>query len=716
MTEAQPRNQLDPAKNISITVNQTGGRFAPGASQAGVVVKDSVVTLQVQQIQSLHQLPAPPADFTGRKAELEKLRTVVAVAGSGGALIAGMGGVGKTALALVLAHELRERYSDAQFYVDLRGATEKPAEPREALEHVIRGFVGLEAKLPASEGELAALYRSRLDGQRVLLLLDNARSAEQVAPFLPPPGCLLLVTSRWKFFVRDLHELDLDALSPDDAQALLLKIAERIGEDAAAVAEVCANLPLALTLAGTWVREHRTTAPAAYVRRCHDVAMRLQLTGTDLALQVSYDTLKESNGGEALQAAWRMLAVFPGTFDLNGAAAVWGKFDGVESEEAAQAAVEDRMTVLVNASLLDWDDAKRRYRLHDLAREFARAKMFALSAGSGRSAEQDAAGRRHAEHYMQVLSAANDLYLTGNKGIGSGLALFDGEFANIEAGRAWAVARAEADDGAARLGEQYARSAWNVLDLRLHGREHIRWLEQALAAARRLNDREAQGALLGNLGTAHFSLGETRRAIEYNELALAIDRELGDRRSVGHDLGNLGNAYADLGETRRAIEFHEQALAALREIGDRRGEGNALGNLGIAYADLGETRRAIDLYEQQLAIAREIGSRYGEAVALGNLGDVYASLGETLRVIKYNEQALDIAREIGDQRGEADALSHRALALADLGEREQAIADAEAALKIYLAIEDPHAEIPRKRLAEWKAEGAQGAGMSGPAE
>ncbi|MCG3153475.1 MAG: Photosystem I assembly protein Ycf3 [bacterium] len=217
----------------------------------------------------------------------------------------------------------------------------------------------------------------------------------------------------------------------------------------------------------------------------------------------------------------------------------------------------------------------------------------------------------------------------------------------------------------------------------------IEFYEQALAIRREIGDRAGEGADLGNLGICYDNLGQTRRAIEFHEQALAISREIGDRRGEGNDLGNLGTCYSALGQTRRAIEFHEQALAIAREIGDRRGEGADLGNLGLCYSALGQTQRAIEYYEQALAISREIGNRTSEGNQLGNLGLCYSALGQTRRAIEFYEQALAIAREIGDRRGEGTRLGNLAEMLIDEGRYAEAIKLAQESAKIKDEIGQP---------------------------
>ncbi len=625
----------------------------------------------------IHQVPRPPADFTGREDELKELLSAIEVGGVTISGLQGMGGIGKTVLACRLVELLKPRYPDAQFFLDLKGASSQPLTVAEALAHVVRAYHPA-AKLPDSESELRGLYLSVLDGQRALLLMDNAASAEQVEPLIPPDGCLLLVTSRQHFTVPGLAAKNLDTLSAADARKLLLTIAPRIETQADEIAALCGHLPLALRLAATAMVTYRNLSPADYVRRLRD-RQRLQLI--DASLSLSYELLSE-----ALRERWRWLAVFPDTFAGDAAAAVWE----VEVDEA-----QDILAELMATSLVEWNETSGRYRQHDLSRLFADAKL---------SAEERAVGqKRFATHFRDVLAVTKELYKEGGESLLRGLALFDLEWGNIQAGHAWVAAQADvADTDVAQLSMTYPDAGVYVLDLRQHSREQIRWLEIALTAVRRLQDRKREGVVLGNLGLAYFDLGETRHAIQFHEQDLTIAREIGDRRGEGAALGNLGRAYFTLGEINRAIQFFEQALLIDREIGDRRGESAALGNLGLAYVDLGEIRRAIQFHEQALLIDREIGDRRREGADLGNLGIAYVALGETSRAIQFFEQQVAIVREIGDRRGEGNALWNISLTLDQLGERAQAIQYAEQALTIREQIEDPNVAKVRAQLAAWR--------------
>lgn len=609
-------------------------------------------------VAAVRSIPAPPRDFTGRA---DDLRTLLAAFERGATItgVRGLGGIGKTALAYKLAESLASRYPDGNVFIPLYGVRPQPVAPDDAMKTVLRAVLGEEARLPEGGDALGNRYRSALHGKRLLLLFDDAKDRAHVEPLLPPASCGVLITSRQKFALPGLQPRDLDALPPEDARALLLAICPRIGALADELARVCGCLPLALRAAGSALAERIDLSPAAYRRRLEQAQARLSLI--DASLSLSYELLPPEQ-----QARWALLAVFPADFDAAAAAAVWSM-----DADAAQDALSD----LVKWSVVDFSispsqegkptldlresgGGEGRYRLHDLARLCAAARMEA--------AARDAAELRHAKHYQQVLWFANNLYLQGNDAFLRGLLLFDKEWLNIQQGQRWATANVSKNTEIAELCSNFAGTG-SILNLRLHPRQYVEWLQAALDAARQSKNRQAEGVHLGNLGIAYRDLGEPRRAIEYYEQCLLLYREIGDRRGEGSDLNNLGVAYLTLGEPRRAIEYYEKCLLLHREIGDRRGEGSALGNLGLAYSDLGAPRHAIEYYEKCLLLHREIGDRLGEGNDLFNMS----------------------------------------LVLNELGERAQAIQLASAALAIYAQIEDPHTDMVRRALAAWQAAQAE---------
>jgi len=672
---------------------QTGGthaeRDAVGRDQIGTIIYQTLAPTPAptQTPTPLHQLPPPPADFTGRTTELRELHAAIEKGGIHISGLQGQGGVGKTALALKLAAELAPNYPDAQIYLDLKGVSEKPLTAAEAMSHVLRTFHP-EAKLPEKEEDLRAQYLSVLHNKHALLLMDNAKDAAQLKSLIPPDGCMFLVTSRNHFKLPGLYQKDLNTFPPDEATKFLLEIEPRIKLEAEAIAKLCGYLALALRLAATAIAEHGDLDPTDYRGKLADERQRLKLLGgkegesVEASIALSYNLLDEE-----AKKHWRMLSAFADTFDAAAAAAVW---------EADEDAAKQTLGYLKQLSMLEWNDSTKRYSLHDLMRAFARGKL--------NEEEGQAAALRHAQHYLRVIRSADGLYQQGGESMMRGLALFDQEWGNIQAGQSWAAAHSESDREAATLCSDYPDRATYLLSLRQHPRERIRWREAALAVARELKDREGEAIHLGNLGLAHFWLGDYPRATQCYEQALAIAREISDRPSEGRALGNLGNTYHSLGEHPRAIEYYKQYLTIAREVGDRRDEANALGGLGISYRSLGEYRHAIEHYEETLSIVRGMGDRHGEGNALGKLGNAYAELDEHRRAIEYHKQHLAIAREIGDRRGEGNALWNMSLALDELGDGRKAIEHAGAALKIFEEIEHPNAETVRKQLDVWRSD------------
>ena len=622
---------------------------------------------------ALHQLRPSSRNFVGREKELTEVRGDLE---SGFTIfgVQGMPGVGKTELALRLAEEFQGHY-DAQLFLDLKGFTEgqKPVTPAEAIAQVIRAYYP-DFRMPFSEDELRGHYLSVLHGKSTLIVLDNVRDEKQVEKLVPPTSIgttwLMIVTSRNQLYLDGMRQIDLNVLSLEEAETLLKSIAPRIGGHAAEIAQLCGYLPLALqTAASTLNTRGRDLTPPEYAQRLKGAKKRLELVAA--SLNVSYDLLDES-----LQWRWRALSVFPGSFEEGAAAAIWQVPLGDEAK--------DTLGELLAASLVGYDEAARRYRLHDLLRDFAAMRLS--------NNESEALQLRHAQHYCGVLYQASDLYRAGGEKVKQGLARYDRERNNIEKGQAWAESSADKHSAALQLCVDYPHAGHHFLDLRLHPNVMIHWLEVQLNSAQRLKRLDREGFALGKLGTAYHDLGEARKAIGYHEQSLLIDRKLSDRHNEGRSLSNLGLAYDSLGEPRKAIELYEKALVISREMGDRSGQGNALSNLGLAHYHLGETRQAIKFYNQALVVLREIGDRRGESIALNNLGIAYYSLSETRKAIELHEEALAISHEIGDRSGQGNALGNLGSAYQHSGETQRAIEFYEQHLTIAREIGDRSGE------------------------
>ena len=627
------------------------------------------------------QIPPPPGDFTGQEEEIEE---TLAYFDRGLAIssIKGMGGIGKTDLAKKLAQILKGRFPDGQIMIGLMGASEPPLPAIDAMRKVVQLYVSAD-RVPKEDDEISGLYQSVLSGKYLLLLLDNARDGEQVEPLLPPPNCAVIVTSRQDISLPGMQAIRLDEMKPEKAEELLKRIVQTGRSIKGAndttwkeIARLCGYLPLALRLAGTFLANTRDLDLEDYAERLQDERSRLEHIdkgsaekGVQASLHLSYSRLPTEAA-----AVFRMLSVFPADFD-SGAEVVICQDEGHE-----------QLSELLRWNLVDYQEETRRYRLHDLVRIYAKNQLE-----KDGEADTGKAHQLHSAYYLAVLQRANNLLLSGGTSQGSGLKLFDLEWPNISAGQNRARILSSVSPECSEICSNYAGQG-SILNLRLHPRENIQWLEAALDCARRTGNKKAEGAHLGNLGSAYAALGDARKAIDYYEQRLVIAREIGDRRGEGNALGNLGLAYAALGDARNSIDYYEQRLVIAREIGDRRGEGNALGNLGLAYAALGDARNSIEYHEQALVIAREIGDRMGEGNALGNLGLAYAALGDARKAIEYREQQLVIARKIGDRRGEGNAQGNLGSSHYVLGDARKAIDSYDQALAISKEIGDKRNE------------------------
>ena len=666
---------------------------------------------------SPHMLRPLVGDFTGRTKEIESLMGYLSKADKTGciAVICGMGGVGKSELALKVADRLRERHPDTDLMFELQPGGQGLT-PEEVLATVVRAFRP-EEKLSDDLAGLQAMYRQVMTGKRGLLLLDNAAGPEQVRPLLPAAaGWAVLVTTRMRFSLPGAKLCDLELFPLDDAVALLYPLFGDGGRDdlvqaqegyrethpeaaqlwdspLGELAELCGRLPLAMRVAAGHLTSY-TDVPLDHYLKQLGTARRKHLAAPgepDVAAVLGLSVQRLEAEDPSLARRWRELAVFPAPFDWTAAAAVWGELaatpaDDVRVWPALKPLTEEEtraaLSALVQRNLAEYERETATYSLHDLLREWALDTTAVAMLEGPRMC--------HAWHYLRMGNAANDLYEQGGEQMVEGLRRFEAAWPHLAA--AFAGLQGRQDRDAIRWLNEFPNAVADVLDLRVTSRRKISFLKAAVGAAQQLGDRQDAGNHLGNLGAAYAALGEAREAIEYYEEAMAISREFRDRRGESVGLGNLGAAYAALGEARRAIEYYEQALAISREISDRWGESANLNNLGPAYVALGETQRAIEYYEEALAISQKLGDRRCEGDVLNNLGLAYAALGEMRQAIGYYKDALVISQELGDRRGEGNRRGNLGLAYAALGEVPRAIEYYDEALAISREIEDQHGE------------------------
>ncbi|GAA1912242.1 transcriptional regulator AfsR [Streptomyces sodiiphilus] len=643
------------------------------------------------------QLPAAVPDFTGRAAFVKELGAELASEdGSVMALsaVAGIGGVGKTTLAVQVAHAVREHFPDGQLYVDLQGAGPAPAEPESVLGSFLRALGTADTAIPDGVPERAALYRSLLDDRRVLALLDNARDAAQVRPLLPgTPGCAVLVTSRNRMVdLAGAHLVDLDVMSPEEALTLFTRIvgAERVGAERDAAMDVvaaCGFLPLAIRIAAARLAARRTWTVSVLARKLSDERRRLDV------LQAGDQTVKatfELGYGqlEPEQArAFRLLGLAEGPdLSLDAAAALLDR--GPET-------AEDLLESLVDTSLLE-SAAPGRYRFHDLVRLFARACAERDEQPPG---ERAAALSRLLDFYLATATEVFALERPGENmaehvqptrypglAFATSAAALDWLF--LEADCLLACVRQATAGGALRHAADLLLMIRDLDESGAHSRQYQNVAVAVLEAAQKAGDQVAEGRV--RVALTH-SYGLSARFDEADEQAtrgLELGLAAGDPLSSSH-APNLGGVIAHyrgaFEDSRRLLEY---ALAAFRRDGNRAGEASSLSNLSRVESGLGRTERAVELAGSAVALYRELGStlrlangRYALGVALGQHGRNAEALEEfaaALSIFRENRQRLwegmtyfrmAEAQLALDVPAEAAALAERALTeLRDIGD------------------------------------------------
>jgi DNA-binding SARP family transcriptional activator/tetratricopeptide (TPR) repeat protein len=658
------------------------------------------------------QLPADVRAFTGRTGELAALDRLLAPPEGDEppltvALLSGTAGVGKSALAVRWAHRVREAFPDGQLYVNLRGYdAEQPVAVADALAWFLTALGVRGPEIPPGIDERAGRYRSELTGRRMLVLLDNASSVEQVRPLLPGTGSsLVLITSRDSLpgmvAVHGAERVNLDLLPMPDAVGLLRRlIGARVDREpsvAADLATACARLPLALRIAAELAAARTDVSLAELVAELSDHQLRLDLldAGGDPRAEVravfswSYQNLPADAA-----RMFRLLGLHPGES---------AHVDAVAALTGTGAADARRLLgVLARASLIQAGRGGR-YGMHDLLRAYA-AELA--------TAHDPEPARRTAltglfDHYLAgSVAAMNALHPDGAAPAG-----------DPEAARRWIEAErpnlaATCTYGAAHGFHRHtvalADTLFRYLDAGGPVAEAVTVTASAVAAARALGDRDAQARALSHLGRLHRRQGRLVQAAETYRQALVRYAGLGDRAAEAQVLRNLGSVDWRLGDYRAAADHYSCAWTLFRELGDPAGEADALVRLGLVDARLGDEveaaerfRSALDLYvelgdrfseayvfsllarlphgpapldraaarlEESLAAVRSAGDRTAEAYALTDLAAVYARAGRLAEAAGHLRRALVLHRRIGDRASEAEALN-------DLGQVLRAAGD-----------------------------------------
>ena len=669
------------------------------------------------------QLPRAVSSFVGRKSELGQLaRWLDRWLGQPGhapaspltVVICGTAGVGKTTLAVNWAHEVADLFPGGQLHIDLRGfaPAAEPTDPAEAIRCLLDALGVPADRIPANGQARVGLYRSLLaDRERVLVLLDNARDAEQVRPLLPAAaGCLAIVTSRGELAglaaVDGAEVLALDVLSDKEARQLLANRlgANLVASEAAAVDELsrlCARLPLALAVAAARAALPSGPTLARLVAELRDVRSRLdaldtgdQASSVRVVLSWSYRSLSAPAA-----RMFRLLGLLRGP-DISITAAA--SLAGAGVDDVRRLLIElTKVQLLANLSAT-------RFAQHDLLRAYAAERAEAEDNAASRSA----ALRRLLDFYVHTGNAADRLLCPARDRLPLGppspevmpepltgqdqaARWFEAEYEGLLA----AVFQA----GAAGFGEHAWQLAWvlsDFLERQGHWTDWARVQRAALAAASNLGDVAGLARAHRALGSALVQLGSSEEARSHLTAALdayrQIDDEVGQAR-VSLDLAWL--AERDGGDA-EALRYAEHALDLFTNIGHRAGQGRALNVVGWYYARMGEARQAISPCERAVAICAELGDQVGEAAAWDSLGYCHRLLEDFPAAIACADRAVALTGLVGDRYHQADALVRA-------GDTHHAAGDLAAARDAWqqgmLILDDlhhPDAKDVRRKLAD----------------
>jgi tetratricopeptide (TPR) repeat protein len=658
---------------------------------------------------ALAQLPPAPAGFTGRDGDLAVLAGLLDPAGTAGSVVvsavAGLAGVGKTALAVQAGHAARRQgwFGGGVLFIDLHGYDGAPVEPQQALDALLRALGVPAERVPPTVEERAGMYRSVLadSTSSVLVIADNASSEAQVRPLLPGAGPhKVLVTSRNTLAALGARLVDVTVLDQDAAAGLLdaaLRAArphdDRIAADpgaAALLAGICGGLPLALqitaailtgdpALSAAELAQELATESGRLERLVYDDGSGTAAPSVAAAFELSYRRLEEVPA-----RVFRLLPASPGTDISTGAAAALADLPAGQARGV--------LAGLAKAHLVEAaPGAAGRWRMHDLVRLYARQLSDGCADADGREEARD----RLLSFYLGRADAADD-HLRALPGMA-----VPEEFAGRNAALEWLDSERASLVAAVTMAADTGRDE-AALRLPLLLAEYFDWRRRfddwiattiiSLNAARRLGDRRREGDALTILGLALREVRRFEEAITAHQDAATIFLETGDRHSEGTALNNLGLALREVRRFEEAITAHQEDLAICRETGDRHGEGIALGNLGLALQDARRFEEAITACQDAATIYRETGDRHGEGITLNNLGLALHQVRRFEEAITACQDAAAIFRKTGDRHGEGAALNNLGNTLQELGRSEEAITAYHEDLAICRETGDRHGE------------------------
>ena len=654
---------------------------------------------------ALRALPADVAGFVGRGAEMKHLLAEIEAATATGRnrtvaihAVDGMAGVGKTAFAVHVAHHLAERFPDGQQFVGLRAhaPSQERVDPATALETLLQADGVAPKKIPSGVDARAALWRERMAGKRLLLVLDDAADVGHVAPLLPAaPGCLVLITSRRKLTtLPGATMLSLDTLPHADAVALFAhRAGPRAHHDPAAVERIirlCGRLPLAIILTAARLHLHPAWTAADLADDLEQAHHRLaELASGDLAVAAAFE-LSYRDLTPELRRLFRRLALHPGPdLDTHAAAALDG---------TTRAAVRRSLEQLLEHNLIT-EPHRGRYRFHDLIAEHARTH-----AAGDPAYEREAAVDRLLSYYLHTADAAaqrqaREAPVNRRRAGVPGPSPADAPtFATVARADEWLTAEQANLVAVVEYAAGHAHPAAVVIPAALH--QHLRRNGPLSLAARlhriaattaqRLGDVSAQAHALADLANMHHLSGDYPAAIADVEQAHDLYRRLGDRRGQADTQDTLAHVRYAVGDYAAATAVATRASELYEEVGDRRGQAHILRILAWVRLATGDYPAAAANLDRTRALFRQLDDQPGEANTLDVLARVQIVIGDYPAATATAEHAKNLYQQLGSRQGEANTLEILACVQTLLGDLPAAIANVQLALALAEQIGNRH--------------------------